>query len=182
MTNPATDCGKASLNSSAQITKDGDLHSSWAPCPPGTLSKEGAKRIRHRRMRRGLGVAVVAIAITTPLIPMADTDSNASGSKDASVSNVAVSNLAVSNVAGDGSGKNNPSNQPNYGGIVCSRVRQQVADYRSGKLDTETRSKMESHVKQCVLCRHLLVQKSDAASITHLIAMDQSLAGWDQSF
>lgn len=156
-------------NDSDRSAGDQSTEPLWNPCPPGTLSREGVKRVRQRRTRRGLGLAVVLIAVATPLIPSAEDASDVGPAPNSVTANTDRKNPDSFEVN---------HGEPNYGGIVCSRVRQQAADYRSGKLDPQTRSKMEAHVKQCVLCSDLLAQRTESSSIMNLIAYNHSMAGW----
>lgn len=160
-------------NDSDRSAGDQSTEPLWDPCPPGTLSGEGVKRVRQRRIRRGLGLAVVLIAVATPLIPSPE---------DASDVRPALNSVTANTDQENSDSFEVNNGEPNYGGIVCSRVRQQVADYRSGKLDPQTRSKMETHVKQCVLCSDLLALRTESSSIMHLIAINHSMAGWRESF
>jgi hypothetical protein len=48
--------------------------------------------------------------------------------------------------------------EPNYGGVTCTVVRENAAGYKAGLLEHAMCEKMEEHVGQCVICSDLLSQ------------------------
>ena len=47
----------------------------------------------------------------------------------------------------------NDASEPNFGGITCSEVRRQAADYRAGHLNADLSSKISIHLEQCAECQ-----------------------------
>ena len=43
-------------------------------------------------------------------------------------------------------------NEPNYGGIRCSKVKSSSMSYLAGTLDKKTNSKIELHLRKCTKC------------------------------
>lgn len=110
----------------------------WEPCVPGKLAESAVKQC-HRQRR----LSLIRWSGYSFLIVMASLLSFAVVSY--SLPGVGIPFLI-------------PSEQ-NYGGITCSKVKQNLTAYRDGKLDEDTRTKMTAHFKSCALCRTLIPAK-----------------------
>lgn len=51
--------------------------------------------------------------------------------------------------------------EPNYGGIVCSQVRANLAAYKAGTIKSSIRDRIVKHVRLCPICRDLLAKSGD---------------------
>ena len=58
--------------------------------------------------------------------------------------------------------------EPNYGGIVCSKVMINSKSYLAGTIDKDMNSKIELHLKLCPKCRSWISQqrKSQASNVS----------------
>ena len=64
--------------------------------------------------------------------------------------------------------------EPNYGGIVCTKVLNNAKAHLAGTLDKPTSSKIDLHLKQCPRCLVVINQmRSAQASSVHLQAVRQ---------
>ncbi len=59
--------------------------------------------------------------------------------------------------------------EPNYGGIVCTKVKSSAEAYLAGTLDKDTSSKIDLHLKQCSQCLSFIkkIRNSQASSFRH---------------
>lgn len=133
------------------MNKKQDDTRQWVECPVGTLTEPAARIRRSKTTRRravlGGGVALLILVAGTQMLP------NDHGAAE--------------------KGSISPSGyqEPNYGGITCTLVRQNAADYKAGHLNNAMCTKMEEHVGQCVICTGLLTQQRNAYSDPVLVAM-----------
>jgi hypothetical protein len=99
----------------------------WIPCPPGKLAKlAGQECVRQRRH------FLVRVG---------------------SVAGVVAVAAGAGWFAFRGRGM---TTEPNFGGIVCSRVRELAPQYMMGQLDPAVSQQIKTHLEQCVACRTLL--------------------------
>ena len=109
------------------MSKSPQQREEWIPCPPGKLVKlAGQERVRQRRR-----FFVRA------------------GS--------AVGAFALATGAGWFAfrGRGKPS-EPDYGGIVCSRILELAPQYMMGQLDPGVVKQIKTHLEQCAGCRNRL--------------------------
>jgi len=60
-----------------------------------------------------------------------------------------------------------PNAEPNYGGIVCSRLQELAPQYLAGTLDAETSGRIDVHQQHCKHCRNKLNAMSmNSTSVT----------------
>ncbi|VTT99540.1 unnamed protein product [Gemmataceae bacterium] len=100
----------------------------WEPCAPGEVARLG-KKLRGRKTRRVFLRAAVAAA------------------------SAVVTGGGVWLAFGHRRG-----GEYDYGGIVCSEVVRQGADYMAGKVPEPTRSQIAEHVARCPRCGPLFKQ------------------------
>lgn len=99
----------------------------WQQCAPGDLGRV-ASTLRARRTRRE---ALATI-----------------GKSAAAVSVIVVAVVGVQYVQHQPAGRD-----IDLGGISCSEVREQSADYLAGRLAPDVADKFEKHLKNCPMCR-----------------------------
>lgn len=102
--------------------------SDWEQCKPGSLVGYAA-RDKSRKRRRTI-TKVIGIASAFMVVFFAS--------------------IALLQTASTG-------NEPNYGGIVCSKVMHNSNFYLAGTLDKDTNSKIEQHLKLCPKCRSEMI-------------------------
>ena len=122
------------------MSKSPKQREEWIPCPPGKLVKlAGQERVRQRRQFLVRAGSAVGV-------------------------------LALATGAGWFAfrGRGMPT-EPDFGGIVCSRVRELAPQYMMGKLDPTVTQQIKTHLEQCVACRTLLesMQPKMSAHLPH---------------
>ena len=111
----------------------------WAACKPGSLVRYAAReQSRIKRRRITKAVGIVAVCLVAVFATTALVQPLDTGL------------------------------EPNYGGIVCSKVMSNSESYLAGTLDKDTNSKIELHLKLCPKCDSWISQlkKSQANNVS----------------
>lgn len=106
------------------IQRDDD----WPACPPGALQDTARKLRGRRRLKRALPLAALAVVLFAAVVFSLRTPS-------------------VRQIAPPG------GVDYHYGGIACSEVVPLLDDLASGRVDADTRARIEEHLQLCAKCR-----------------------------
>lgn len=100
----------------------------WSACPPGALQDSARKLRGRRRLKRAAPLTALAAVLLAAVIFALRTPS---GRQFAPPANVDY----------------------HYGGIACSEVVPLLDDLAIGRVDADTRARIEEHLQLCAKCR-----------------------------
>lgn len=116
---------------------------SWTPCPKGSLDafadmerKRQWKKRFRKRLRNYVGLGLLFTFV------------------------------AIGAIFGSLGSSNSTFRNYRYGGITCSRVRQQADSYLAVQLSASMQSKMEEHLQYCPTCRSYIEDRRRIRSNT----------------
>jgi hypothetical protein len=119
----------------------------WQACPPGRLTEK--VRSHRSAVRRRKIVQAVGYACALVLA-------------------VGVGTWVGERIGG--------APEPNFGGITCSAVRQNMDAYAHHQLDADVAERMDVHVRECPACRELKRQMESRAMTRSATASDLKAA------
>lgn len=102
---------------------------SWVPCEPGTLSSFAKQAQAKRRQQNMTRVAGFTVLM-----------------------------FCVLGLGLWGATRLSSDQEYYYGGIACSKVRENMKAYAMGGLPTELRNRMVDHLKECPHCQEMMRQ------------------------
>jgi Putative zinc-finger len=123
------------------MTKPDQPYDQWQPVPKGTLAKYASRYARRSANRRW--AAGIGIAA------------------------MALLAIFVFNPSQPG----RQLSEPNYGGITCSQVRENLSAYKSASVDASTRSRIDEHLRQCPICQQLVASSRRSAVSNSSLAL-----------